>query len=176
MTIFNVLTSALEEVSQLRQLWESARIWIYSLGGGTIITLLIKSAIDVVGISVRKKETKATQPIIDETKGLKKDLLDVAGAMVSENKEIGGMVNNLINIIESQFTNYDLIVKTLLELPTLIITLSTAPTELKTKALETLAKIQVNLESINLLKESVAIEKERETEETPLQDIIDSEI
>lgn len=156
-----------EDISQLAKLWQESKTWIIAFVGGGGSLLLVDIGLRVKNFFNNRKNSKLLQPLFGEVSSAKNVLVELGKAMVGDNKEIKEIVKGVVKELVSSNLEQNLknnnVVNLLVELLTVNISLSTSPTQLKTKALDILKQLNIDLKSISLLEDSIQLGKSSET-------------
>lgn len=156
-----------EDISQLAKLWQESKTWIIAFIGGGGSLLLVDIGLRVKNFFNNRKNSKLLQPLFGELSSAKNVLVELGKAMVGDNKEIKEIVKSVVKELVSSNLEQNLknnnVVNLLVELLTVNISLSTSPTQLKTKALDILKQLNIDLKSISLLEDSIKLGKSSET-------------
>lgn len=156
-----------EDISQLAKLWQESKTWIIAFVGGGGSLLLVDIGLRVKNFFNNRKNSKLLQPLFGEVSSAKNVLVELGKAMVGDNKEIKeivkGVVKELVSSNFEQNIKNNNVVNLLVELLTVNISLSTSPTQLKTKALDILKQLNIDFKSISLLEDSIKLGKSSET-------------
>lgn len=156
-----------EDISQLAKLWQESKTWIIAFVGGGGSLLLVDIGLRVKNFFNNRKNSKLLQPLFGEVSSAKNVLVELGKAMVGDNKEIKEIVKSVVKELVSSNLEQNIknnnVVNLLVELLTVNISLSTSPTQLKTKALDILKQLNIDLKSISLLEDSIQLGKSSET-------------
>lgn len=158
------------ELAQLLEYWEQFKGWIIGLGTVGITTLGLNIGMKLRSNALIKKSLNLSQPLFEKITQLKTELVDLATNMVTSYKEIENIVKNNVQDIKQFKNEIANDIGALFELQTISIAVAPISASLKEKALETLKRVNLKLNSVALLEES--IKQQKIQVETNLNDII----
>jgi hypothetical protein len=163
--MFNLLESVIE-LEKIIKIWEDFKVVILAIGGTGVATVIANIFLKVLTAGKMKRLVVSLPNIVGGVTEIKKDVLELVGSVVETTKEINKKYNEIKKDIQDQKEDNVLSTKKMLELATITIALSTAPTALKQKALEILNEFNVEIKATNILDESIKISNESVTDET----------
>lgn len=170
-----ILSDVVEETSKLTQFLQGAKGWLVGLGIAGVVGLFANTTLSLKRIFGDKKLSKLINPLIKDNENANKSIVNLASGMVNKVEIIEQKVADIIAKVDLSDIRNNNTVKSLAELSTIIVALSTSPTELKSQALGIIKNLNLELQGIDLLEKSIELKNESNKDST-LQDIIDSEI